>query len=665
MMHRFLFLLGFLLFAINSGDAQCVSGDCQNGTGIFIFPSGAKYVGQFKKGKMDGIGTCYYTDGSKYQGHWSNSFPEGEGIRIDPDGTQHRGLWKRGKQVEEPKPAEALVEAPPPPVEEETPAESQPQKEEKKQQTGCVSGDCENGKGIYIYPSGAIYIGEFVNGEIHGIGACYYTDGSKYQGEWVHRFPEGRGTKIFPDGKKWTGRWVKGQPVDNEGRIVENLFPDRELAGDDAEIQSGCIEGDCQNGKGIFAYPDGSKYEGTFKNGKPNGHGTFQDINGERYVGAFKDGFWEGEGTLFLPDGRRKEGLWKQGEFVGKPESRSGCIAGNCQNGRGTFVFQEDGSRYEGAFKDGKPHGQGVMYYANGEKYAGQWKEGKQEGRGSLILTDGSKVEGYWANDEYVGEHPPGQENLPANVNLAALREAQSMKVWAVVVGIASYNHMPTLRYTDDDAYRIYAFLKSPEGGALPDEQIRLLIDEDATKDKITEAMRDVFMRAGPNDLVLLYYSGHGLRGAFLPIDFDGFNNRLEHEEVKKILDESPAKYKLVLADACHSGSLLAMKSGDVENVLTKYYTQLVASKGGTALIMSSKSEETSLESSGLRQGVFSHFLIRGLKGEADANKDQLVSIQELFNFISKNVENYTGRRQSPILEGDFDPNMPVSVVRK
>ncbi len=663
---RIFWLLGiFWLLAVTWADAQCLSGDCQNGTGVYLFPSGAKYIGQFKNGKMDGIGSCYYTDGSKYQGHWVAGFPEGEGVRIDPDGTRHKGKWKQGKRVEEPKPVESLAEAPPPPAEMEEPEEPEPEKEEKKQQTGCVSGNCQNGKGIYIYPSGAIYIGEFVNGEIHGIGACYYTDGSKYQGEWVHRYPEGRGTKIFPDGKKWTGNWVKGQPVDEQGRIVENLFSDRELATAEAEIQSGCIEGDCENGRGIFAYPDGSKYEGSFARGKPNGQGTFYDVSGERYVGTFKNGYRHGKGTLFLPDGRRKSGRWKEGEYVGQVEGRTGCIAGNCQNGRGTFVFEEDGARYEGAFKDGKPHGQGVMYYATGEKYSGQWKEGKQEGRGVLILSDGNKVEGYWVNDEYVGEHLPGQEEMPEDINLAALREAQSMKVWAVVVGIASYNHMPTLRYTDDDAYRIYAFLKSPEGGALPDEQIRLLIDEDATKEKITRAMRDVFMRAGPNDLVLLYYSGHGLKGAFLPIDFDGFNNRLEHEEVKAVLEESPAKYKLVLADACHSGSLLAMKSGEVENVLTKYYTSLTRAQPGTALIMSSKSEETSLESSGLRQGVFSHFLIRGLKGEADVNNDRLVTIRELYDFISKNVRDYTGRRQSPILEGEFDPNMTVSVVRK
>ena len=114
----------------------------------------------------------------------------------------------------------------------------------------------------------------------------------------------------------------------------------------------------------------------------------------------------------------------------------------------------------------------------------------------------------------------------------------------------------------------------------------------------------------------------------------------------------------------CHSGSLIAMRSGDPEPALVQYYKMLAKSVSGTALIMSSKAEETSLESSGLRQGVFSHFLIRGLKGEADANHDKIVTIGEIYDYINANVRSYTGNRQSPVIKGTYDPRMPVSTVR-
>ena len=137
-----------------------------------------------------------------------------------------------------------------------------------------------------------------------------------------------------------------------------------------------------------------------------------------------------------------------------------------------------------------------------------------------------------------------------------------------------------------------------------------------------------------------------------------------EHRPENEILKSSQAKYKLCIADACHSGSLLATRSGTVDNLLEKYYTTLAQAEPGTALIMSSKSDETSLESSGLRQGVFSHFLIRGMKGEADTNGNQVVSVSELYGYISEQVRNYTGFRQSPVIKGDYDTKMTVGVVR-
>jgi uncharacterized caspase-like protein len=224
---------------------------------------------------------------------------------------------------------------------------------------------------------------------------------------------------------------------------------------------------------------------------------------------------------------------------------------------------------------------------------------------------------------------------------------------------------MPTLKYTDDDAYRYYAFLKSLEGGAIPDNQVRILIDEDATRENVLENLTDIFAQAGPNDLVIFYFSGHGLNGYFLPIDFDGYNNKLSHEEIAAVFQQCKAKYKLCLADACHSGSLLAMRSTEVESTLNQFYSVLSTTVSGTALIMSSKSEETSLESSGLRQGVFSHFLIRGLKGEADNNLDNIVSVGEIFEFVYAKVRDYTAKRQSPVIKGNYDPSMPVAVIRQ
>jgi len=455
----------------------------------------------------------------------------------------------------------------------------------------CITGDCINGQGTFIYPSGAKYVGEFQNRRMHGQGFCQYSDSSKYEGMWKNGYPEGAGKKILANGEVWIGDWRKGQPYGKNGQLVDLDKP--------------------------------------------------QSPANKRYTAPER--------------------------LADKVGSGEGCIAGNCHNGQGTYIYKGHSARYIGTFQNEMPAGFGTIIYANGDQYEGNWANGSFQGQGTLSLTSGKRIAGLWDNGIYAGSNTTPQANKPTNNNRnnsPTLATGKPLNVWAVIVGVSAYNHMPTLRYTDDDAYRMYAFMKSPEGGALVDDHLRILVDEDATRNNILSALEELFMKAGSNDLVMLYFSGHGLQGSFLPNDFDGFNNKILHEEINSILKRSAAKYKLCIADACHSGSLLAMKGIAAENALAKYYETLAQSAPGTALILSSKSNETSLESSGLRQGVFSHFLIKGLKGEADVNRDKVVSIQELFDFTDYNVRTYTGNRQSPVIRGNFDRNMPAAVIR-
>jgi hypothetical protein len=134
-----------------------------------------------------------------------------------------------------------------------------------------------------------------------------------------------------------------------------------------------------QNGFGRTKLPDGTEYEGEFKNGLFNGHGTLirvteikyeVEINGvptqhtrtERqimYKGEFKDGHYEGKGKLTLKDGTEYEGEFKNG----KPNGRS-------------ILHTPNGDRYEGEIKDGLPNGTGILIRRDGARYEGQFKDG-------------------------------------------------------------------------------------------------------------------------------------------------------------------------------------------------------------------------------------------------------------------------------------------------
>lgn len=522
-------------------------------------------------------------------------------------------------------------------------------------QVDCLQGDCFNGKGTCLFPSGAKYVGEFRQGKIHGQGTLYFSNGNKYTGNWVNQYREGQGKLIFEGGDVYEGTF-KRNAFHGEGSMT--YANGNRYVGQWRENQP--------NGKGVFHFANGDRYEGDFKDGQCSGTGTLFYQNGARYAGQWARNKPHGEGVLHLPHGETIAGRWESGQYQadwsGLAFTGDTTYLKNCNRAPCTILgkfYYPDGTVYAGQFSHGRPQGKASVFYENGDRYEGKWADDAPQGRGVMYYATGKILGAYWESGQpayelfsrYEAERSAG----PAGAN--------DVKIWAVVIGAAHYTHMPALRYTDDDAYQVYAFLKSPEGGALPDNQLRLLVDEDATHRNILEAMRSTFSQADANDVLLFYFSGHGLQGAFLPTDYDGHNNRLEHESIKKLLAQSRAKHKLVLADACHSGSLFQYKSS-LNIVLEKYYKAFEQTPGGTALLMSSKGEEYSLEDGGLRSGIFSHFLVKGLKGAADKDGNRIVNIGELFDYVHQKVRMYTGNVQTPTLTGQFDRRMPVSVIR-
>lgn len=56
--------------------------------------------------------------------------------------------------------------------------------------------------------------------------------------------------------------------------------------------------------------------------------------------------------------------------------------------------MDNDNGKYEGEWKDGKYHGQGIRIFPGGEKYKGEWKKGKHQGRGTYYSSCGKKLVG-------------------------------------------------------------------------------------------------------------------------------------------------------------------------------------------------------------------------------------------------------------------------------
>ena len=81
--------------------------------------------------------------------------------------------------------------------------------------------------------------------------------------------------------------------------------------------KSGCISGDCANGKGTYDWENGQKYVGEWKDDKQDGQGTYTWPSGQKYVGEWKDGMYHGQGTFTYTDGTVEKGLWENDVFLG------------------------------------------------------------------------------------------------------------------------------------------------------------------------------------------------------------------------------------------------------------------------------------------------------------------------------------------------------------
>ncbi|GAB3891015.1 hypothetical protein [Spirosoma agri] len=114
---------------------------------------------------------------------------------------------------------------------------------------GCISGDCEDGTGTFVYPTRERYAGEFEEGDKHGEGVEYYADGRvKYKGNFRDNLRTDYGVYFFLNGDKYAGWFQKNMP----------------------------------NGKGTYYFADGGRLVATFKNGQPVAGGVFYKADGTR-----------------------------------------------------------------------------------------------------------------------------------------------------------------------------------------------------------------------------------------------------------------------------------------------------------------------------------------------------------------------------------------------
>lgn len=256
----------------------------------------------------------------------------------------------------------------------------------------------------------------------------------------------------------------------------------------------------------------------------------------------------------------------------------------------------------------------------------------------------------------------------------------------AVVIGVAHYPCVRPLPETVlNDARDLYALLTNPIACGYPTApapNVTLLLDAEATGDRIRAALVDLAARTGPNDTALVFFSGHGaykgsnseVQQYILPYDCasDNFTGTaISGAEMTTLLRNIPAGRLLILFDSCHSGGV-----GEPKGVLPQlkiglsesYYAGLAQGRG-RVVIASCRADEYSWALEGMNHSLFTHYLLEALQGQAKTLGDGFVRVFDLFRHVADHVParaEQINASQHPLFKATAVENdFPIALVSK
>lgn len=241
----------------------------------------------------------------------------------------------------------------------------------------------------------------------------------------------------------------------------------------------------------------------------------------------------------------------------------------------------------------------------------------------------------------------------------SAAASGKALSVYAVIVGVVEFQdpEIPPLQLSVKDATDFYNFLKERES-MFASMHLNLLVNEKATRANITEALRNRLRSAEKDDVVIIYLSGHGAVDALMTNEFyfvtydtrrtNLFGTALLMND-KNLFKGIASERCLLLADACHSGGFTPGLEKGVKSA--QLHLSLFEGVRGRIGIASSRPEEQSYERPVFGNSVFTHFILKGLRGEAvTERKSGIVSVRSLFEYVAKSTRQATDGGQNPQL---------------
>jgi hypothetical protein len=661
-----------------------------NCRGKLKLPNGDEYQGTFKDGKRDGRGVLKKKNGDVYIGNWRQNKPHGAGLDFSENNQNRReGYWQDGEFIGSTQTTSKIKKTNVPQALRHVSISAKPskcnlniyvypetvpltQQSSAKWSGGCDEGDISgDGELQYFWPDGSscIFSGNFSAGEPKGffVSRCSYKTGkAEFKGD-SRDFGQFFGVLEMEDNYKnksvYTGESLYLTP----------------------------------NGRGVMRNLSASTLiEGDFKNGVPSGYVIIEyEKTGERYEGEMVAGKKHGKGIFSnKKDSKKIEGKWLDDKFVShesvdlertKMTGNVSAPINTVKSSTTSDTVREDVTEFlknlNISYTEPTEYGDFVVsieakaatssLQINGEEF-GPRKDGSylikrlvQVGRENQLQIVVKDMKGNVATKS-ISVSRALIESRPnyAKLTPSQLKRQPDRDAVAIVIGIANYKSLPKAEFANDDARVFYDYAIRALG--VKPENIKLLVDADAEEVEIIKAFKTWLpSRVKSTTDVYVFYSGHGLptqdgQGLYLlpPRADRDFISRtsIQFQEINTDLQAAKPKSVTIFMDACYSGQA---RSGETLVANARPVTLKAEKKlfpDNFTVITASQADQISSSSPDLKHGIFSYYLMKGMEGDADANKDGKITLGEMQAYLVENVGRQAGmmsRKQEPQLIGD------------
>lgn len=253
-----------------------------------------------------------------------------------------------------------------------------------------------------------------------------------------------------------------------------------------------------------------------------------------------------------------------------------------------------------------------------------------------------------------------------------ALTTAPAGDVYAVIIGIGDYKDSRlNLHYTVNDAQGLYDLLIDPNYGGVSEDHIQLLLNENATDRQIKGAIgKWLGQQAGEEDTVIIYYSGHGAPEGnetywvTYNADIDDlYTTALSNNDIADMLGRIQAKRVITFLDSCYSAATVHRQDRTRSAATEIPWEKFTGT--GRVVISASDGKQESLELDEYQHGVFTYYLLEGLRGKADSNNDYVVDVDEIWDYVKYQVTDTArraGNTQTPVFQGAITAGIPLTI---